>query len=193
MSGSRMSCKASWLKPLLLLPLCVAPVFGQKDLVKWQLILDPATAAPGAAVLGRLEARIDPGWHMYSLTPVKGANVPTTIKLAGTPAIAEYKVFQPEPKRAQDPSFNKVLETYEGSAVFLVKLHLKQDAAPGKAEITLKPRYQVCDATHCIPPVTKTVAALLAIDSAAPAPTASIPPGYAEPAAAPVETSSAAT
>ena len=189
-----MSCKAWWFKPLLLLPVLAAPAFPQKDLVKWQLSLEPAAAAPGAAVLGRLEARIDPGWHMYSLTPVKGANIPTTIKLADTPAISDYKVFQPTPKRAQDPSFNKILETYEGSAVFLVKLQLKADAPPGKTEITLKPRYQVCDATHCIPPVTKTVAAVLAIDSAAPvSAAASIPPGYAEPvAAAPVDPAAAA-
>jgi thiol:disulfide interchange protein DsbD len=176
------------------LALCVAgTAFPQKDLVKWQLTWEPATAAPGATVLGKLEARIDPGWHMYSLTPVKGANIPTTIKLADAPAVESYKVFQPEPRRAQDPSFNKVLETYEGSAVFLVQLQLKKDAAAGQTELTLKPRYQVCDATHCIPPVTKTVAALLAIDSAAAlSPAGAIPKGYAEPSAAPVETASAA-
>ena len=185
-----MSCKASWFK--LFLCLLAVPAFAQKDLVKWRLTLEPAAAAPGSAVLGRLEARIDPGWHMYSLTPVKGANIPTTIKLADTPAVASYKVFQPEPKRAQDPSFNKVLETYEGAAVFLVKLELNKDAAPGQTEIALKPRYQVCDATHCIPPVTKTVTAVLTIDPAAPASaSAAIPAGYAEPAAALVETAAA--
>src|SRR5512132_2692689 len=129
MSGSRMRCKASWFNRTILLVLFAGgAAFAQKDLVKWQLTLEPATAAPGSTVLGRLEARIDPGWHMYSLTPVKGANIPTTIKVADTQAVSGLKVFQPQPKRAQDPSFNKVLETYEGSAVFLVQLELKKDA-----------------------------------------------------------------
>src|SRR6476660_1503156 len=119
MSGLRMSCKALWFKLTLLGLFAAGTAFAQKDLVKWSLTLDPATAAPGATVLGRLEARVDPGWHMYSFTPVKGANIPTTLKLGDTPAIAEYKVFQPTPKRALDPSFNQVLETYEGTAVFL--------------------------------------------------------------------------
>src|SRR5947208_16464924 len=82
--------------------------FAQKDLVKWSLTLDPAAAAPGATVLGKLEARVDPGWHMYSLTPVKGANIPTTVKVDGA-AVAGFKVLQPAPKRALDPSFNKEL------------------------------------------------------------------------------------
>src|SRR5262245_44147604 len=176
---------------LLLVTLFSSTCFAQKDLVKWSLTLDPPSAAPGGTVVGKLEARIEPGWHMYSFTPVKGANIPTTLKV-DSPAVAEFKVLQPAPKRALDPSFNKELETYEGTAVFLVRMQLKKDAAAGPVEITLKPRYQVCDATHCIPPVTKNVTATLTIDPAASAAAAPIPAGYAEPASAAVETASAA-
>src|SRR5204862_4651518 len=105
---------------------------------------------------------------------------------------ADFKGFHPPPKRALDPIFNKQLETYEGTAVFLVRLQLKKDAPAGPAEIVLEPRYQVCDATHCIPPVTKNVTATLAIDPAATASASSIPAGYAEPASAPAEPTSAA-
>jgi thiol:disulfide interchange protein DsbD len=46
----------------------------------------------------------------------------------------------------------------------------------------------VCDATHCIPPVTKNVTATLTVDAGATsAAAAPIPAGYAEPASAPVE------
>ena len=44
---------------------------------------------------------------------------------------------------------------------------LKKDAAAGPVEITLKPRYQTCNDTHCVPPVTKTVTATLNVDAAA--------------------------
>jgi len=181
----------SWLRRTALITLLAAtvPAFAQKDLVKWSLTLEPATAAPGATVIGKLEARVDPGWHMYSFTPVKGANIPSTLKLGDTPAVGEFKLLQPSPRRALDPNFNKELETYEGTVVFLVRLQVKKDAAAGPVEIALKPRYQVCDASHCIPPVTKNVSATLTVDPGATAAAApAIPPGYAEPASAPVET-----
>src|SRR5690242_18797814 len=184
-----MNCKASWFRRVLFLTLWAAmvPAFAQKDLVKWSLTLDPQSVAPGATVLARLEAHVDPGWHMYSFTPVKNANIPSTLKLGETPAIADFKLLQPTPKRALDPSFNKELETYEGAVVFLVRLQVKKDAAAGPVEIALKPRYQVCDATHCIPPVTKNVTATLTVDPAATTAATAIPAGYAEPASAPVE------
>src|SRR5437868_5122174 len=165
-----MNCKASWFSwhvVFLVLWAATVPAFAQKDLVKWSLTLDPPSAAPGATVLGKLEARVDPGWHMYSFTPVKGANIPSTLKLGETPAIGEFKLLQPAPKRALDPNFNKELETYEGTVLFLVRLQVKKDAPAGPAEIALKPRYQVCDASHCIPPVTKNVTATLTVDAAA--------------------------
>src|SRR5690242_8417418 len=110
-----MNCKASWFRRTCLLALWAAtvPAFAQKDLVKWSLTLDPPAAAPGSTILGKLEARIDPGWHMYSFTPVKGANIPSTLKLDDNPAVSQFKVFQPAPRRALDPNFNKTLETYE--------------------------------------------------------------------------------
>src|SRR5262252_9555034 len=162
-----MNCRASWFRRTVALALWAAgiPACAQKDLVKWSLTLDPTATPPGATVLGKLEARVDPGWHMYSFTPVKGANIPTTLKVDSA-FVADYKVLQPPPKRALDPSFNKELETYEGAVAFLVRLQIKKDAPAGPAEIALRPRYQVCDATHCIPPVTKNITATLNVDAA---------------------------
>jgi thiol:disulfide interchange protein DsbD len=176
-----------------MLAAATGPAFAQKDLVKWSLTLDPSTAPPGSTITGKLEARIDPGWHMYSFTPVKGANIPSTLKVSETSPVSEFKLLQPAPKRAVDPNFDKQTETYEGTVVFLVRMQVKKDAAAGPVEIELQPRYQVCDASHCIPPVTKHVTATLTVDPAAAAPTtAAIPAGYEEPAKAPVESASAA-
>ena len=171
---------------LLTLMLAALPAAAQQDLknlVKWSLTLEPASAAPGATVLGHLSAQIEPGWHMYSFTPVTGANIPTTLTPAGNSVVGGFQILQPPPKRAVDPNFEKATETYEGSVTFLVKLEIKKDAAAGAAEITLRPRYQTCDASHCVPPVTKNVTATLTVDPAARALAAAIPAGYAEPKA----------
>ena len=42
----------------------------------------PRRAAPGSEVLGRLAVRLDPGWHLYSLTTPRPP-IATTITLAG--------------------------------------------------------------------------------------------------------------
>jgi thiol:disulfide interchange protein DsbD len=146
--------------------------------VKWSLKLDPASAAPGSKVLARLEGQIDPGWHVYSMSSA-GA-IPTTIKIAPNAALGKERIFQSPPKKAFDPNFNLDTETYEGSAVFLLELRLKPDAAAGASEISAEVRFQTCNDKVCIPPRRRTVNAMLTVDPAAHGAAPLIPTGYAE-------------
>jgi len=162
-----------------LLLLAALPALAQgPNNVKWSLSLDPAAAAPGSVVLARLEGQIDPGWHVYSMTSA-GA-IPTTIQVAANAAVEKVRVFQAPPKKAYDPNFQLDTETYEGSAVFLLELQLKRDAAAGASEVSAEVRYQTCNDKVCIPPRRRTVSATLMIDPAAHAATSAIPAGYTE-------------
>ncbi len=156
------------------------------DHVKWSLEITPGVAPPGAKVLGRLTAKIDPGWHLYSLSTPPGP-IPTTIKLTNQPAIERFRILQPKPVRKFDPNFNADTETYENQAVFLLELELGKNAAAGVIEIVAEPRYQVCSDKSCIPPVTRKAAAELKVEPGAPAVAVTIPPDYAEPKPARVE------
>jgi len=170
-----MGCRTRRVLTLLLLAL---PAFAQgPNNVKWSLSLERA-AAPGSKVLARLEARIDPGWHVYSMTSA-GA-IPTTVKVAPNNAVEKFRVFEAPPKKAYDPNFQLDTETYEGSAVFLIELQLKPGAAPGATEIAAEVRYQTCNDKVCIPPRRKTVSAALTVDPAAHGALPVVPPGYAE-------------
>jgi thiol:disulfide interchange protein DsbD len=170
---------------LLPLLLCAAGAFGQTEKfnhVQWTLQFDQPSAAPGATVLGRLEARVDPEWHMYSLTTPPGP-IPTTIKLTDSSAVAQLTLFEPPPVRKLDPNFNADTETYEGAQTFLARIQLKKDLPPGPVTLTFEPRYQTCSSTQCIPPRTRQVAATLNIVAAAPAAASAsivIPAGYIE-------------
>jgi thiol:disulfide interchange protein DsbD len=166
-------------RTLLLLAALPALARGQgPNNVQWSLSLEPAAAAPGSSVLARLEARIDPGWHVYSMTSA-GA-IPTTIKLAANAAIEKVRVFQAPPKKAYDPNFQLDTETYEDSAVFLLELQLKRDAAAGTSDVSAEVRYQTCNDKVCIPPRRRTASATLTIDPAVRTPASAIPAGYAE-------------
>ena len=150
------------------------------DPAKWSLELQPAAAPAGSTVLARLEAKIEPGWHLYSLTTPAGGPIPTTIRLMDDARFERFRVFEPKPKRAFDPNFNLDTETYEGQPVFVIEIHTKKDAAPGPSEITAEVRYQMCNDRLCLPPVKRRATAALSIDANAKAVEAQIPPGYSE-------------
>lgn len=150
------------------------------DPAKWSLELDPARAAPESKVVGRLQAQIEPGWHVYSLTTPKGGANPTRITVAPNPVVDGARIFQPTPKRAFDPNFNVDTESFEGAAVFLLEMSLKEDAPPGVADIVVDLRYQVCNDKTCINAKPRSVRAALTIDAGVKSAAAAIPAGYSE-------------
>jgi thiol:disulfide interchange protein len=147
------------------------------DPVKWSMSVEPAKAPPGASVVARLTAKIDPGWHLYSLSTPKGP-IPTTIRIVDNPAVAAYRIHQPKPVVKFDPNFKLDTELYDGETVFLIEIQLGKEALAGPVELTAQARYQACDAKQCLIPVRKTASATLTIDPAAPAPKGSIPAGH---------------
>jgi thiol:disulfide interchange protein DsbD len=149
------------------------------DPAKWSLAIEPAIARPGAKVLARLKARIEPGWHLYSLTTPPGP-IATTIRIAESPAVEKFRVFEPPPKRAFDVNFSSDTETYEGEPVFLIELELKKDAPTGPGEISTEIRYQMCNDRMCLPPVNRKASAPLSIDAGAAVARFEIPAGYIE-------------
>ena len=170
------------MRRLLLLALFASAAFGQSEKfnhVQWKLTLDQTSAAPGATILGHLQATVDPDWHMYSLTTPPGP-IPTTIAADSSPAVDGFTIFEPPPNRKFDPNFNGDTETYEGSQTFLARIRLKKDLQPGPVTITLVPRYQTCSGTNCIPPRTRPVSATLNIAAGTPVAAIAIPAGYIE-------------
>jgi thiol:disulfide interchange protein len=165
----------------LALPFLFALPAVAQNQVTWRLSLDPATAPPGAKVLARMTGQIEEGWHIYSMSTA--AAIPTTIQLGPNAAVESYRVLQPKPKRAFDPTANAETETYDREVAFLLELQLKKDAPPGPAELTVTARYQTCNDKKCIPPVRRPVTATLTIDPIAKVAAVTIPAGYAEPAA----------
>jgi thiol:disulfide interchange protein DsbD len=173
---------------------CAFAQSEQFNHVQWSMTFDQTSAAPGATVLAKLSAQVDPEWHMYSLTTPPGP-IPTTIKSLYPDAVEKVTFFEPPPIRKFDPNFQADTETYEGSQVFLARIELKKDLPPGQATIGFQPRYQTCSGTQCIPPRTRDVSAVLTIAAGAPAAAVAIPANYIEgkPAAASTISTSAAS
>src|SRR5215472_16106046 len=160
--------------------LALLSVFGAEDPVKWALTFEAGTAQPGSHVLAKFTAKIEPGWHLYSLTTPKGGPIPSTSSLAESPVVSSFKLYQPKPERKLDPNFQIDTETFANEVVLLYDIELKKDAPVGPAEITAQVRYQCCNDRSCLPPKRKSASATITIDPAAKVQAVAIPPGYTE-------------
>jgi len=153
--------------------------FGALDPVSWTLTSDASKATPGATVPLRLTAKIDDGWHIYSVT-----SPPPTIPLKITFDGVAAHVFQPKPDEKFDEALGAKAQFYEKEAVFQIPYELKKDASAGPLEITAQVRYAACDSKRCLPPKTKQATFTLTVDGSAPAAAAfAAPAGYIDTAA----------
>lgn len=159
---------------------CLTGFAAAPDPVQWTLSADSQSVRPGGKVLAKLTATIDAGWHVYSPTTPPGGPIPTTLSLAGNPAISGFHIYQPKPERKLDPNFGIDTETFQNKVVFLVEIALQKDAAPGPLDLTAEVRYQCCNDTSCLPPKRKTASTTIKIDPTASAASFAIPAGYGD-------------
>lgn len=164
----------SILSGLLLAGLALA----QQTAVQFTLTPEQSSAAPGKPIRLRLEATIEPGWHLYSVTSPVTATA-TRIVALDDAAVTITRVLQPKVEAKFDPAAGASTESYEGKAVFLVDALLKADVKPGPVDVTLQIRSSACNDKICLPPRRKLITGALTADPAAPqSPLSAIPDGY---------------
>lgn len=113
--------------------------------------------APAGGEPARLfvTAKIDPGWHIYSITQAAGGPVRTQIKLTET---GQYKLLAdftaiPSPEKKKEPVFNNLLvETHHGTVVWHAPIDLAAGVDPAQLKIAGQLYAQPCDADNCLRP-----------------------------------------
>jgi DsbC/DsbD-like thiol-disulfide interchange protein len=135
------------------------PLRAQERHVVWTATAGPARpVAAGSTITVRLTARIDTGWHVYSITQGAGGPVPTRIALAPGQAFALIDmVHGPKPTTRFDNNFGINVETYDDTADFALQVRVGPAAAVGADTLAITARYQACSASLCLPPRTETV------------------------------------
>ncbi|MCL4796377.1 MAG: thioredoxin family protein [Bryobacteraceae bacterium] len=146
----------------------------------WTLTPESARIAPGGSFLAELEVTLQDPWHMYSMTTPAGGPIITTISVEDNPAIASWTIFQPPAKRKFDPNFGIETDTYGGSAKFLVRLHVAEDAPAGLLEFATRMRYQLCTDTECLPPRPMTATAQIEVAADGQREAGPVPANYSE-------------
>src|SRR4051794_6819777 len=80
--------------------------------VSWSLKSGKSSARAGEKFTVQVTASISGGWHVYSITQGAGGPYPTKIAVDGAPFSLGGGIKASAPKRAMDPNFQIVTETY---------------------------------------------------------------------------------
>lgn len=124
------------------------------DPVTWKLQETGKPVRAGSRFQIRLTARIEPGWHLYSLKPMSDGPIPTRIWIAeGQPFKLTGAIQAGEPTTVQDPALNMEVEMYEGEAAFTLPVQALAGST-GAQKLIVNASYQSCNNRLCLPPKT---------------------------------------
>lgn len=139
----------------MIIALTAIPALSQEKIlnpVEWSLKVTSVVAKDGT-LTAELTAKIEDGWHLYSLAPINNGPRPTRITLPAEQAFElSGKIEAPDPFVETDPNFGVEVEYYEDSVTF--KLPLKRRSGPGGDKLLVEARYQTCTNRICLPPKT---------------------------------------
>jgi len=96
------------------------------------------------------EARLEPGWHLYSQFIPEGGPVPTEFTVLESNGLEPYgDVMEGTPIEEYDPNFMMELKYFGDKAVFKQKAKI---TGGGTVTASGEILFMVCDETQCLPP-----------------------------------------
>jgi len=135
--------------------------------VTWTLTTKEKLAAlkPGSAFNAQLTAKIEGGWHLYSLDQPDGGPKPTRV-VVPTEQVFELadSIESPQPIKKHDENFGMETEFFESAVTFTLPVRVAANAPAGQHKLKVEVRFQTCSEQFCLPP--KTVKLELAVEVA---------------------------
>jgi thiol:disulfide interchange protein len=139
----------------ILLLTAVAAANSQENAVTWSASCPVGGVHQGQKFTAKVSARINPGWHIYSITQAPGGPIPTAITLPGKqPFTLGGFVIGPLPHSGYDPNFQLQTDTYEKTVSFKVPLMPANTVQSGTNSVAIDVRFQACNESICLPPKT---------------------------------------
>src|SRR5260370_30371526 len=127
--------------------LLAGAAFGQapEDLVRWSA-RGPEMAKTGKSITIELNAEIEEGWHIYSISQMPGGPTTSVISFPGKQSFRQDGAMQPPaPHTSFDPNFNMETETYEGKINFKIPVTIEAGAPLGNQKVAIDVLYQTCN------------------------------------------------
>ncbi len=121
------------------------------DPVEYLVRLNPAHAAKGETVTVEITAKLQPGWHSYSLTQKDIGGEPTEIELEALRNLEAIDAhFKPSvPPKIETSDMGNSLETYHDDVTWSRQYRMTGETA-GDYGVSGTITYQLCDSVRCL-------------------------------------------
>jgi thiol:disulfide interchange protein len=139
--------------------------------VSWSAATKATKVKPGETFKVEMVARMEEGWHLYSVDQPPPPIATRLTVPAGQPFTLAGAVDAPAPRVAFDQSFGINTELYEESATFTLPVKAAADAPGGKRQVKVQAYYQTCNNQFCLPPKTVPLEVTVEVTATQSAPT----------------------
>jgi suppressor for copper-sensitivity B len=121
---------------------------------KFVLNADRTAYGPGAPARVAALVTIEPGWHVNSHQPSFEYLIPTVLELELPKGWPPGRIRYPAAKMKTFSFETRPLAVYDGDVVIVAQLQLPKGTANGTYPLHASLRYQACNDSQCLPPVT---------------------------------------
>jgi suppressor for copper-sensitivity B len=134
---------------------------GRPEQAALSLTADRTAYEPGGTARIAAKVRVEDGWHVNSNTPTFDYLIPTKLDLELPDGWAEETVRYPRHEMQSFAFADQPLAVYDGEFVILSEIQVPASAAKGAVPIRAALRYQACNDSQCLPPVTTDATVML--------------------------------
>ena len=121
--------------------------------IKINVLTNKSVVFPDEKFMFYMSVLIEEGWHIYSLSPLKGSELLATQILIDENVFQEQKGWrEPEPVLIQDEAVGKMVKGHKGNVEFSRTYNVPVDIEAGKYPLKGKLVYRACDNQICTLP-----------------------------------------
>ncbi len=127
---------------------------GRPEQATLGLTADRTAYEAGETARVAAKVRVEDGWHVNSNTPTFDYLIPTKLDLELPDGWADETVRYPKHEMKTFAFADQPLAVYDGEFVILTEIRVPAAAVKGAVPIRAALRYQACNDSQCLPPVT---------------------------------------
>lgn len=127
------------------------------------LALDRTAYESGSTARIAALVSIEHGWHVHSNKPTLDYLIPTVLDLQVPVGWPEETIQYPQAEMQTFAFAEEPLAVYDGDVVILSEVRIPEGTPDGAFVVRSSLRYQACDDSQCLPPVTTTAEVRLTV------------------------------
>lgn len=125
---------------------------GKAQPLEFTVKLSPTDAKPGETVNLQFTAKIDSGYHIFSMTQPDGiGGAPTVVEFDQMTGLTEAGKFTPDHPHEIEPGDNGSLEVYYDKVTWTKPFKVNAGVKPGEYGLSGVIRSQACTDSSCVP------------------------------------------